>query len=518
MAIGLPPVDVYSASDFVDFVVPVADSEMRFALGAASLQVQGVDLLTDADVRRAVQGSSTLSQAANALADAYERAGWRNVLVVPVDIPSQLTLVVYEAGLSQLRGAQPLQAYFEPFVGPAPISHTSFAVAARLATLHAARTGMEAGALYGRSMDEPDRVTMNLGDARTRDSGLDYQLRLGNEGNRFVGRSFASVDLSWAAPSSWRVGVGYSRAVPELGGVRGDPRYEAVSVFTDRVTRFGVVKLLTSYADYRYLGFGVPQISGPAEDPELQASALTAGLQLERFLYISPRWTWSAGAGVMHHEDGIEQVGTAASALERHSAAYLSSGGNWTALEIIGRPQALVDLQFQQSLADQFVNTVADTGFQVLSYRSGISVIPFGLGRLSLSYEGQQTDDALPQSAEWVLGGFDRLSAWLPGVAVGDRGTYTQLQYRIPLFVDGRHDLKLAALAERATSEYVGRSESFDTKLSSAGLGLSYRQGRNWMVEGRISTPIEEDAPAAFAIDDQRADFYLRAARAFDSP
>lgn len=520
MPIGLPPVDVYAASAFANFTVPVTDDAKSVTLGSSTVSVVGATLLSSQEIRRSLEGRSSAPQAADALADAYERAGWRNVLVVPVETSALPTLVVYEGGLSQVRGYEPFLPYFKPFVGEAPIRYSSFAIAAQLAEMHAARIGSNAEALYGRSTDEPAKVTMNLGGDRRHGSAFDYQMRVGNEGNRFVGRWFGGLDAIWTADSSARLGLSYNRVLPELGDARGDPRYDGYTVFTDRITRFGLVKLLASYADYQYRGIGADNLPLGVEaiDPEFQASNFNLGAQAEHLLHVTPSWRWSAAAGLTHNDYEIEQLGTARFATERSTSAHVGGGGRWNSPASSMRPQVHFDAQARLSIDDTFENSDATKGYSVHSYGGGISAAPFGISRLSLTYEGQWSGSALPQSEQWVLGGFDRLSAWLPGVAVGDLGTFAQLALSIPLVNDEPHDLGMALSLERGTAQLADQSSRLDSRLSSASLAMTYRYSRNWRLEGRVGLPLEEDAPDGFAIDDRAADFYVRAARSFSRP
>lgn len=521
MAIGLPPVDVYLSSTFVGYTLPAASTEMSLPLGNTVLRVRGVRLLSTAAVGRALAGRLSLAAAADALADAYEGAGWRNVLVVVVDRPGEQIgeqmLVVHETGLSAVLGVDPLTVYFRPFIGPAPIRRSAFAIAARMAELHAGRTGADATALYQRSLEVPEKLTLRVGDDAPASPKLDYQLRLGNEGNRFVGRWFGGVAATATAASSARLGLGYDRVLPELGDARGKPRYDGYSLFTDRVTRHGLIRLLASRAGYRYRGIGADNtaLGMSTLEPALKASDLHVGLQGERFIHMSPHWRWSLGAGAAYDRYRIRQLGTRASAAETHAALQVTSGLKWHAAECGGRPQAYVDLQAQQSLVTEFRGTGATDDFRIGGLSSGISTRLFGADRLSLTHELQWSQDALPQSEQWLLGGFDRLSAWLPGVAVGDRGTLTRLSYQVSLFSRPKHDLRLALSAERGTSRFVGRAPALDTALSSAGLALSYGYTGHWRIETGIGKPLERDAPAAFAVDRQEATFHIRALRAF---
>ena len=51
-----------------------------------------------------------------------------------------------------------------------------------------------------------------------------------------------------------------------------------------------------------------------------------------------------------------------------------------------------------------------------------------GQWQLGVDASAQLSHNQLPQLQQHVLGGVDNLSAWLPGVAVGDEGYYLRLQ------------------------------------------------------------------------------------------
>lgn len=517
MAISLPPVDVYPSSTFTAYAQPASKAEMTLPLGKVLLHVHGVHLLSIARVGEALAGLLSVTAAADALADAYEHEGWSNVLVVVLDRSGESVLVVHENGLSDVIGLEPLANYFQGFIGPAPIQRSAFAIAARMAELHAGRIGVDDYALYQRSIAVPNELTMIVSDTAPSSPQLDYQLRLGNEGNRFVGRWFGSVAATATATSSARLGFGYDRVVPELGDARGKPRYDGFSLFTDRVTRHGLVRLLASHADYRYLGIGAdnPALGASTAEPQLKAASLRAGLQGERFVYMSPQWRLSLGVGTAWDRYRIRQLGTSATASETHVAARANSGLKWSATEQGGRPQAYIDAQFRQSVFTRFRNTGATDDFRIASIDNGVSISLFGGDRLSLTHELQWTNDALPQSEQWLLGGFDRLSAWLPGVAIGDRGTLTRLLYQLAVLSQPNHELRLGLITERGTSRFVEQPSSLKTTLSSAGLTLSYCYAGSWRVETGIGKPLERDAPSAFAIDQQEARFHFRASRSF---
>jgi hypothetical protein len=237
MAIGLPPIDVDLSSTFVGHALPAASTEMRLPLGNTVLRVHGVHLLSTSEVDQA-------------LADADERAGWRNVLVV-MHRPGEQILVIRQTGLSEVLEVEPVTVYFRLFIGPAPIRRSAFAIAGR--------TGADATARCQRPVEVPEKWTRIGGDEVPASPTLDYPLRLGNDGNRFVGHRY-----------------------------RGNG------------------------ADNTALGMSIPEM-------ELQTSSFHAGLQGERFIHMSPHWRWSLGAGAACDRYRIRQLGTRASAAETHA-------------------------------------------------------------------------------------------------------------------------------------------------------------------------------------------------------
>ena len=57
--------------------------------------------------------------------------------------------------------------------------------------------------------------------------------------------------------------------------------------------------------------------------------------------------------------------------------------------------QVHFDAQARQSIDDTFENSDATKGYSVHSYGGGVSAAPFGVRRLSLTYEGQWSGSAL---------------------------------------------------------------------------------------------------------------------------
>jgi hypothetical protein len=513
MPIALPPVDVFPGDAFPAKAIPAANTELRLVAAFGALRVRGLRVLDHSRLGAALRPATSLADAANALGDLYQREGWRNVLIAAFETGGEPTLVVYESGLARIEPqASPLLPYFEPFLGVGPIDYGEFAQAASLAERHAQRIGFDASALYLRSRETPDEVAMAITGTRRRSNGFDWQLRLGNTGNRFVGRWFGGVDASYAAESSWRIGGGYARLLTSLGDTRGDPEYDGYSLFTDRVFTWGTARLSAARADYRYSAIGAN--AGPIREvdlPQFDARSSNVAVQLERFLGVTPDWTWTAGLGVLHDDYRLRPVGSPL----RYTAAQLSVGGEWKPQPRDDRWRGVLGLRVRQSLQENSRNSGFEDAFDVYAYSAALSAGHAGPGRASFAYEGQWSDDVLPQAEQWVLGGIDRLFAWLPGVAVGDRGTAARLQYELPLLDEGRHKLAAFAVAEYGSSEF----EAFGlrARLADAGLRLRYQYATHWMLELLSAKPIYDDAPAGFDIDRQEVDWFVRGSRMFDA-
>lgn len=519
MPIDLPPVDVHAASH-LEVELPSTGEELRMRTVRGSFNVRGVQLISHEELAAIVAGATSIAAVADAIADAYQKRGWRNVLVLAVDTPERPTIYVSEHGLRAAHGAPQLTRYFTQFVGQPAIEYSDFAIAARLAETHATRVGSDVAASYRRAEESPYDTAMTLHTQERRPSAFDHQFNLANTGNRYLGRWFGSAAVSWTALSSWRVGAAIDHAFPELDDTRGRADYNAISAFVDRVTQLGLFRVVAAYADYEYTADGVNErpVGEQEGDPQLAATNLSLGVQGEHFLHLTPTWSWIVGEGITHSDYDIELIGSTLSAEETYTAAHLALSGKWRDDLRSGRPAAFIDLQFRQSLSDSFRSLDADDGFNAMTYGAGVAITPNPLLRVSLSFTGQYSSFALPQAEEWVLGGLDRLSAWLPGVTAGDRGMLMQVKAEVPVWGRDHRSLIISAIAERGTSEFSDGANALHSTLSSAGLGAMFQFARYWSMDARLSTPLKEDAPDDFEIEEQEVDFYMRVRRAWDAP
>jgi hemolysin activation/secretion protein len=93
--------------------------------------------------------------------------------------------------------------------------------------------------------------------------------------------------------------------------------------------------------------------------------------------------------------------------------------------------------------------------------------------KFGLSLSAQWTNDILPHSRQLVAGGFGNLTAWLPGIASGDRGGQFRAALNSPAIKDGAGTFSVSLFYEagRVTTLNVG-SVSPTQSLSDIGLGL----------------------------------------------
>jgi hemolysin activation/secretion protein len=100
--------------------------------------------------------------------------------------------------------------------------------------------------------------------------------------------------------------------------------------------------------------------------------------------------------------------------------------------------------------------------------------LPYGI-TASATVNGQFTSYVLPQSQQWVLGGFGNLSAWLPAVLIGDSVALARATVNAPPFQWEGFTFSAGGFAEVGMSRLEQRREGepYTRGLGDVGLQLS---------------------------------------------
>jgi hemolysin activation/secretion protein len=109
--------------------------------------------------------------------------------------------------------------------------------------------------------------------------------------------------------------------------------------------------------------------------------------------------------------------------------------------------------------------------------RPGLRLKYFLTDRYSLGLEasGQYSDQTVPEQQQWVLGGLGNLTAYLPGLAVGDKGYLMRLQGEAGAYPVYRGvELRPRAFVEYAATQYNSLGGG-DPRVADAGVELGFK-------------------------------------------
>lgn len=523
MAIDLPPLDGTDHNNAAWQQRAASHQRLSIRTATHQFQVFGTEQLLEPEtVKQALIDASDAASARRALLDAFADASYLNVVVAADEQAGQIRLWALAIGFAGYDGPERLEPYFDDFVGEPPLRYSDFAAHRQLAQMHANRAGFEPFALYEVVDEDLARKQMKLRVSETR-SSWDYAVFGGNTGNRYFGRWIAGGGLSWTHPSSWRLGGTYEHAFPELGDDSTNADYDQLKLFSDWVRPWGVVRLDTQYAEFDYQGqrgARLLPLAPDAEPPQFEASNLQVKLSGEHFLYISPHWQWSVSEALSYRRYRNEDVRTDQGRRdERYSQAIGAVSGRWSNEDADSRPMLFLRAELRQSLDSEALGTDAQNRFTTLGAEVGAASNVLSLGRLVISAQAQHSDEPLPEAEEWVLGGMDRLNAWLPGVAVGDQGYYARAQYSTPTWTLSNWGLEFITAYEHGQTEFVradGEGSFGRARLANVAVGVNVLTESPWKLELRGARPVMDEGLNADYLRSQEVDFFLRVSRSWN--
>jgi hypothetical protein len=403
----------------------------------------GAKPLSDSQMQHAVDNKDTLSDAVRGLAAALYAAGYPASRLSYALSGQDLYVLATIGKVSTVAMDPPIAPYFRGLAGADPLTDDALERRRVLASIHADRAGIAATPSFAPgvsvvpvsdgssatpsaplSSDYTMSLMPNPGEAPDQDR---FRLEFGNPGNRFVGRYFADLDV--------RAGTGDGDEFRSFSrfGIHGlntssddDSRsgtYGEQNLGWNRVTPFGIFGIGGRYA---YYGLQESPIV-PMPVTGLIRSGEAYWL-FPLFANINSRTTITAkvdriGKTTDLRDEDLKVQQELYNSVEL-GASYISSfnflGHHWDFEGGLSGRKGLG--------AESAPLTTADQSYFLL--RPGLRLKYFLTDRYSLGLEasGQYSDATVPEQQQWVLGGLGNLSAYLPGVAVGDKGYLVRAQ------------------------------------------------------------------------------------------
>ena len=444
MAIDLPPlpaVDV--ASQQAAAVIRASDDDpLRVTLeNGEAFRIFGNSIFSQQQIAR-TYGAQTepldAEDAARRLAQAYLDAGHLLVSVTwrPDPYTGSYALYVHEGRFGEINVPSDLEAYFAPYRdGQTPDANT-FRRRALLATNHAELAGFTPFSTYETADPESANPATDM-DIKVKLQPVGQTVvsaSASNTGNRFVGEYFAGLNASRAWSAGYRIRAGVSQALSGEGSSRDDGDLTRLSAGFDWISQLGLLNLDYSNTDYDFVRQENTLAGTQLRNLDGETETIRAAFGTLLFAGNATRWT--AGAAIETIDDQLrDEAGTdilderyQIAELETSYARRLSGGTRPVAGAATIKVRQSIGSDIEPTPDSNVPSDSADDSFSIAMVALSASRNLSDTWSIQIKAEQQFAADPLPQNEEWVLGGFNRLPAYLPGVLVGDNGGYQTIK------------------------------------------------------------------------------------------
>lgn len=505
------------------------DQVIELNVDRYKLLVSGNTALSEERIRQVTGVAKTPSQAILLLNALYSADGHLFVHVQYARDGETIYVQVNEGYLAEVDAPPTLQPYFEKFEGKRGLTESDIEPRRVLAELKATRAGFNMTGKYSVDPDNPEAFTWKIdGEAIPDHNDFKFGASFGNPGNRFLGRYFGLTNASYSAPNGDTFTLGYAHGFTNLGSSRGGENFNRGDFNYATVTRWGLYGFNAAYTDYGISNLvgeqpngGPDLIPGDEEDAEIVEISLVGNqflyaddnsrLVLEQQIeYVDSELNFSKPAvldnlAIQDEQYGAARLGTTAShswtLFERNGnvnggVGYKRGFGGHVSTDIAGLGDPLRTKDFD------IIDGKFDTAYEL----PGKMLIGLNLkGQLSL-------DDRLPQQQQWVLGGPDNLSAFLPGILVGDGGSFGSLRLQLPrgeLFGNIRYRFSLFTEAGLSKFEKASGQTRGLRSASDAGVKLEVALYENLQVTVHAARKIHDNNIPDEVLEQSESDVFF---------
>jgi len=445
------------------------DTLIRYKIGDYRLFISGNRHLARDRIDDVLSQARTPSQAVRFLNALYTAEGHPLVNLRYAAAGHTIHVRVEEGRLVAVDAPEILRPFLVDLVGAEQITRSDLESRRLLAGLKAGRAGKNVSAHFEVDPDDRKRYTLVLEQTDVPDhQPVEWTATFGNPGNRFLGRYFGFTDVSAKLGNGDVIDAGYGTAFTGLGDPRNGTDYDNYRLSYNTVNAWGLYSLEGSYTEY-----GIEDRFNDARfaDEREQAEILDIRLNGNQFLYADDDTRLILEEQLQYVDSTVDFTGgralTTDGALplrgtsvqdESYGAARVGVSASQDA-RLFGRPLNLSGgTGYKRGLGghvDNLISTDRTADFDVYDANFTTRYTLAHDWQLSLHGKGQLSDDdTLPEQQQWVLGGSDNLSAFLPGTLFGDTGMYGRFQVQTPRWHVLSRPVRLAAFIEGGTAEF----------------------------------------------------------------
>ncbi len=553
MAIDLPPIipPQLSTVDRIAAHASVSGEIIETRAAGFDLRVSGNRYLSRKQIENIAAASTTPSQAIRAINQAYYQMGHLLVAVYYAPDESKIHVHVVNGRLTGIEGASVVAGHFSPLVGDDDLTVDEFERRRVMAELQAVRMGKDYAIRYSVGEDPAQFVLVFDSAAATEYEATDFILDAGNQGNRYVGRYFAGVELEHRFGRGAELTLGYQGALIEWGETNGGRRYDSMNFGLDRATRIGMYGIELNHMQYERNA--LLEIPGQADTSALceilglcsntpstvttavvEGKTSVAALRGEQVLMASTRHRLALSQRLEAVDSEITLDDGRLLLDEPHSSAEAGlkyfRRSRWFDTDVRWSVQGFVEAGMSRdkgTLGADSGNTTNDSmavsaGKRTAEYliykpKLGLKIglsdsLSFDIDVLSQLSDGKQ----LPQQQQFVLGGLSTMSAYLPGTLIGDSGVYGRFKLAGQWHPFGG-DLSPSLFVEYGQAWFEDvEGELGDTRsLADAGFRLEGEIGKGLKMQLVAAVPLSESNVDSEVTKAMEVDFYWHLEKRF---
>ena len=506
MAIDFPPPPTPVQGELARLQADAAQGAVTVLIAGVSMHVHAPGVLDEVEIRAATRGASDLSSAVRALAASAQRRGVLAPKTLYVRSGQDIYVSLFAGTVRQVYAPARLKPYFADLAKEEPLTINAFERRRLLAGIHANRMGVSLTPVF--SPAEGQAYDLSLKPGTENVSAGSARLSLSNAGNRFTGREFIDLDVRQGTPYGDEFSM-LARAAAKVVGideVEPGSDYHELQAGWSRVNPLGLFGLSGRYLDYRQ------QVQGFRFNGELWMTDLNYTGVIRSTA--TQRLTAQGRVDYIYKQLALDANGLR---LQKEAYPSLEAGLAWsTSFRLWTRSWlSLAGLNARQGLgAVGNPITRAELDYWLLrpSYTLRSQGSPW-VGELQLSM--QYAPDTVPEQQQWVVGGAGNLHAYVPGVAIGDRGLTARLvgEYRGIRYGALPITLKPRVFLEYGTAEYATPTAPQQRgRQSLSDVGGELALGVGPVLEASVSAamPLSDSGVDRQVRDDARADFFFK--------
>jgi len=474
-------------------------------VGPYTLYVHAPGVLTEAEIRAAIGASLDPSNAVRQLTVAAQRSG----VLAPKTLYARSGDVVYvsiAAGtIGSISAPAALMPYFEGLRDQEMLRLEDFEKKRLFASVHASRMGENYTPVF--SAQDGDDYALILKPAANTTSPGSVRLHFSNTGNRFTGREILDLDVRRGLESGDEFSALARAATTALriDDQEPDSDYHEMQLGWSRVTPLGFFSSSGRYLDYRQ------QVQGQAFNGELWTTdaSYTGVLRAST----TNRITVQLKADYVYKRLELDSNGLL---LQEQAYPSLELGTAWSSsLRFFGRPWlsvATFSARKGFGPSDISAPVFAEQDYWLL--RPGYSLRSQGGTWIAeLQVSAQYAHDTVPEQQQSIVGGIGNLHAYVPGVALGDRGLQARAIVEHTPFNFGSIVLKPRLFLEFGAAEYARQSvggRPGTQALSDIGTEVALGIGPWLELSLAAALPLHDAGVPRQVRDDARADLFFR--------